>query len=126
MNSGGQFSDYKIGNQLAPKEGPKAIPVLLPFTNAVTLVPIDLTTQQYQARFSMCQTLYIDLSGTDSSLTVLVENINQTIIAKGRTQGYYPVLAPAPTKLDFSSAAAQNVPVVLINVPIAGAVWPSQ
>jgi hypothetical protein len=121
---GGIFSDFKVGNQRNPKEGPKVIPLNLDFAALVTYT-IDLTTQQYQTRISMVQTVYVDASGTDSQIEITVRNVNQVIIAKGRTQGYYSILAPAPTILDISSLADAIVPVHLINVPIAGAVWPT-
>ena len=118
-------SDLKIGNQIEPSEGPKAIPLNLDFSAQPSYL-VDLSVQQYQTRFSMVQTVFVDLSQTDSILTILVQGTNQIIVVKGRTQGYYNVLAPAPTRLLFSSAAGILIPVALINVPIAGAVWATQ
>jgi hypothetical protein len=126
--SANQLGNLEIGNQIIPNEGPRAIPLNLDFTNATgkTSYLVDLSVVQYQTRMSMVQTVYIDLSGTDSPLEIQVQGTNQTVTAKGRTQGYYNVLAPAPTRLQITCLANAVIPVALINVPIAGAVWPTQ
>ena len=123
-----QLGNLQVGNQHIPAEGPRAIPLNMDFTNATgqPSYPIDLSVVQYQTRMSMVQTVYVDLSGTDSPLDIKVEGTNQVIRAKGRTQGYYSVLAPAPTRLTITSLANAVIPVSLINVPIAGTVWATQ
>lgn len=119
------LSDLQVANQEIPTEGPRAIPLLLDFSVLASYL-IDLLSQQQQTRISMVQTVYIDLKDFDQALTVKVEGIGQVIKAKGRTQGYYPILGTAPTKLTIASTAAGIVPVTLLNVPIAGSVWATQ
>jgi hypothetical protein len=111
-------------NQLVPDEGPKAIPLLLDYTGAVTEYDLDLLQTIQQGFISMVQTLYIDLSQSSNDLTVVVNGSNQIVVAKAGTQGYYQVLAPNPAKFAFQSASGGVIiPVFLINVPIAGVVW---
>ena len=123
-----QLGNLQVGNQNIPSEGPRAIPLNLDFTNATgqPSYTVDLSVVQQQTRLSMVQTVFIDLSGTDSQLAIKVNGTNQIVIAKGRTQGYYSLLAPAPTKLEITSLANAIVPVALINVPIAGTIWATQ
>lgn len=113
-----------VKNQIVPDEGPKAIPVLLDFSGTATEIDLDLLTVQQQGYFSMLQTIYIDLSGSANNLTIIVGNSNQKIVAKPSTQGYYNVLAPNNVRLRFQSAAGgTQIPLFLINVPVAGVVW---
>jgi hypothetical protein len=124
-----QLVALQVGNQMEPSEGPRAIPFNLDFTNATGQQSwnIDLSViQANQPKISMVQTVYVDLSGTDSSLAIQVQGTNQTIIAKGRTQGYYSVLAPAPTRFTITCLANALVPIAMMNVPIAGVVWATQ
>lgn len=112
-------------NQLLPDEGPCSIPVSIDFTKD-TVFRLDL--QEFQAaqkRFSILQTVYIDLKSVTADLRIDINNSRQVIIAKGGTQGYYTVLVPNPVKLLFTSTAGAGLQIViLINVPIPSAVWP--
>lgn len=114
-------------NQTVPAEGPKAVPVRLDFSGAIASYSLDGTLLEQLHLLSMIQTIYIDMSNNPNSLTVVVDNGGQVIQAKGNTQGYYPILVPNPMKLIFrSSANTKIVPVFLLNIPIAGVVWPTQ
>ena len=74
----------------------------------------------------MIQTMYIDMSASDVPMIVNINGSRQNITAKGRTQGYYCVLAPNPVKLTFTCAGGPlGVVVYFINVPIPGVVWPT-
>ena len=119
------LSDLQVSAQEIPSEGPRAVPIILDFSVQASYT-IDLTQQQVQTRLSMVQTIYIDLADTDNKITVLVENSLHRVKAKGRTEGFYPLLAPSPTRLVISSSGTDMVTVHLINVPIAGVVWPTQ
>jgi hypothetical protein len=90
--------------------------------------PIEINAQYFQSlgKFSMLQTLFIDMDGAANNLRIRVGTSGQIIVAKVNTQGYYTVLAPNPFTLEFESAApgsTDNLPVYLINVPIPGVVW---
>lgn len=128
MSPNNPYQYTRIYNQTRPTEGPKCIPITHDFSVALqNPFHIDLTQNEVQTRFGMVQTIFVDLSGSDNTITFTIEGTNQRIVAKGRTQGYYPVLAPNPTKIDVKSSANTDVvPMTLINVPVAGVVWPTQ
>lgn len=115
----------QLDNQFIPKEGAKAITFLLDFTLSDSYA---LDTELFQQRgfIGSIQTCYIDMGDSDVAMSVVFNTSNQRIIAKGRTQGFYCVLAPSPFKLVFTSkGGAQNVRVFFLNVPIPGMVWPT-
>lgn len=113
-------------NQVIPDEGPKAIPLVLDFSSSAG-DPIEIDAQYLQSlgRFSMLQTIFVDMSDAANNLTIKVNGSGQKIVAKVGTQGYYSVLAPNPFKLVFetSPGGTDNLPLYLINVPIPGVVW---
>lgn len=109
-------------NFRVPPEGPKAIPLYLDFT-AAGEYDIDLTTIETNGQFSMVQTIYVDNSSTASAMSIVFPDIQQTIVANGHTEGYYPVLGLNPTHIQISSAANAILIVHLINSPIPGVVW---
>jgi len=119
--------DVPVSNSAIPvDEGPMCIPFLLDFT-ATSDIVVDLSQLIDQNRFRGLQSIYLNLNGFASSLTVNVRTTNQTIVAKANTQGYYAVLAPAKgsTVLEFTTAGAAVIPVHFVNVPIDPAVWPT-
>lgn len=123
---GNQFQNLQLNNQNEPNEGPRCIPLLLDFSSVDTFVA-DLQQFMDATRISMVQTVFVDLSGTDAAMTITIRGTNQKIQVKPRTQGYYNVLAPNPLQLVFQMTnGVAGIPVFLINVPIAGVVWPSQ
>lgn len=118
-----------VPNQAIPTEGPKVIPLVLDFSKAADQpIEVDLSLFEQQARISMIQSVYIDMSQAANNLVLTVNDSGQRIVAKVGTQGYYTVLVPTPSKLRFESTAGStdNLPVYLINVPIPGMVWPTQ
>jgi hypothetical protein len=122
-----RLADLQVANQEIPSEGPRDIPLLLDFSSVTDRsFTIALLQQQVQTRISMVQTIYIDLADSDNVITVIVENTNHRVRAKGRTQGFYTLLAPAPTTLKISSSGTDVIPVHMVNVPIAGVVWATQ
>lgn len=121
----------EINNQTAPTEGPKTLPLVFDFTKADTYL-IDLSSLISGAGggplISMIQTVYIDASGTDSEVVVTLLGSGQIITAKGRTQGYYNVLVSNPAQLSVQCTDNEmaGLPMQLLNIPIAGAVWATQ
>lgn len=116
------------GNQMIPDDGPRCVGIRLDFQFALNgRFDVDLSLLEQQARISMVQSLYLDLSQPPASpLIVIVNGTLQNITAKPATQGYYQVLCPNPSRMSFLCADATAViPVQLINIPIAGAVWPT-
>lgn len=108
----------------APCEGAKTIPLLLDF-GAFTEYDVDCSQLTQQSQISMIQTIFVDTSNNAAAMVIAVDpnGINQVIVANGNTQGYYPILAPNPLLITFSSTSGVVQKVQLINAPIAGSVW---
>ncbi len=119
----------QVKNHLLPDEGPKAIPLFLDFSGAVSGDAYLLDAELIQDRgfISMIQTMYIDLSDPNmSDLVVSMGSGGQEIHAKAGTQGFYNVLVTNPPKLTFRGQSNTGIAKVqLINVAIPGVVWPT-
>jgi hypothetical protein len=115
------FTTYNFD---VPCEGAKVIPLQLDFS-AFLEFDVDLSTFTNQGKISMVQSLFIDNSASGAAMEVVIDpfGINQTIVTNPNTQGYFPILAPNPTKIKFICASGIVQRVHLINVPIAGVVW---
>lgn len=119
------MQNVALDNQQIPSEGSKAIPALMDFTLSNQFV-FDLQNIMARGQISMIQTVYIDMSASDVPMTLFFQSSGQTIVAKGRTQGYYTVLCPTPAKLTATCAGGPlGVVVFFINVPIPGVIWPT-
>lgn len=119
------MQNVALDNQQIPSEGTKAIPALMDFTLSDQFV-FDLQNIQARGFMSMVQTLFIDMSQSDVPMTLFFNSSGQTIVAKGRTQGYYCVLCPSPVKFTANCKGGPlGVVIFLINVPIPGIVWPT-
>lgn len=104
---------------------PKSGQAVLDFTGG-TSIELNLLLEQQFGRIGPIQTVFIDLADTDSSLTIVARGTGQRIVAKGRTQGYYNILAANPADIVFTTAAGIRLTVNLLNFPIPGAVWATQ
>lgn len=120
-----QLRVAQISNAVLPDDGPKAIPIILDYTGGtITTYVFDYQNLQQRGFFAMCQTLYIDMSKSSNDLTVTVGGTGQLITAKAGTQGYYPVLAANPLKLQFDSLVNGSlIPVFVMNSAVSGSVW---
>lgn len=119
-----QLQVLNIFNQTVPDEGPKTVPLFLDFA-ANADYTLDMSLFQERDFMQLVQTIYVDCSKSASDITITIGQSNQIIIAKAGSQGYYPVLVPNFTRIDFASAGGVMIPVYLINVPISGLVWPN-
>jgi hypothetical protein len=125
--SNAQVTIWQIGNSLTPGEGPWAIFTSLNFGNDQSFELNGINLLQPGQVFSMVQTLYLDASNTDANVTVLVQKSGQIIRIKGRTQGYYPVIAPDIWDMIvtcFDGAAV--IPVALLNYQVTPGAWATQ
>lgn len=115
----------EIMNFRVPCEGAKVIPLQLDFSIPPDgIFTLDLTQLEQQARFTMLQAIYVNMSGAGGDLTINVVDVRQVLIAKNNTQGFYAPLAPNPTVITFAiSAGTPIITVHLINAPIPGVVW---
>lgn len=123
-----------LDNQMIPNEGTKSIAVPPMDFSVANVYTLDLEIPLQTGQISMVQCLFIDMSTSDQAMQIFVNGSNQVIVAKGRTQGYYAVLAPNPVKLAFSCPGGPGldpttgrfgISVQLVNVPIPGAIWPT-
>ncbi|WP_458339606.1 DUF1859 domain-containing protein, partial [Carboxylicivirga litoralis] len=69
------------------------------------------------------QTLYIDNMTGDGDIVIFLRDTSQRIIARKRTQGYYPVLATNNLKFEIFATEEQENSIQFINFPIALGVW---
>jgi hypothetical protein len=122
-----QIQIFPIQNQVQTTKGPLAVRLWMDFA---TQPEYDLDLQSIQSRnqFDLCQTIFIDNSLGGSAVTVnigVAGSPTQTIVAKAGTQGYYNVVCPNPILMQFISAGGAPCTVLLIDVAIPGAVWPT-
>jgi hypothetical protein len=122
MNS---YSSIGLSTAQLPLEGPKTVPLVLDFTQQASYT-VDLQNLQGRNFLSSVQAVYVDNSNNAAGLTLTFDGTQQAVICKGRTQGYYTVLATNPVRFTAASAGAVIVRLYLLNVPVAGAVWATQ
>jgi hypothetical protein len=123
-----------LKNQEAPKDGGKALELPLMDFSQANQFSIDFMQFQDLGFITMVQTMWIDMSTSDAPMQVTINGSQQIIVAKGRTQGYYNVMAPNPVKFVFSCPGGPGLDVTtgrigvrvhVLNVPIAGVTWPT-
>jgi len=109
-------------NLAQPPEGSVALVVPLDFSLA-TDYELDLTQLSESGRLSLCQLAWVDLSATDATLSIQCGSNGQTIVVKGRTQGYYVLLCPNPAVVTFNSTAGIRLTVLLCNFDLDCVHW---
>jgi hypothetical protein len=121
----GQIQFIASRNQLLMgKKGPLVARVTMDF-NASPTYHLDMQQVQSTNQFDFCQTIFVDNSAGGAPISITIGTSGQVIIAKAGTQGYYNVVCPNPIVMDFASSGGQLAQILLINVAIPGAVWPS-
>lgn len=106
-------------------EGPRILPLLNVDFSANPSYSLDYSNQMRVGRMSMVQTVYIDASNSDASVTVSIST-GQQITAKGRTQGFYSCLAQEPFKASFQSDGGARVSFIFLNFQLQPAQWATQ
>lgn len=120
----GQFFDVPVANALIPKEGPRAVSVVAPFTVSATTFLIDFQQTQTLQKMSVIQTLFVDNFKNPQPLTILCSGTNELITFPAFAQGYIPVLAVAPsTNFNIATTGAVSVALIFLNVPINPIIW---
>jgi len=111
-------------NQLLPDEGPKCIPVTVTFVTGSLTWTLDLEQLINRGFISIVQTLWIDTRQCANPVSISFDGgSQQTIVGPARTQGYFNVLATNPVKMSLTGVDGDSIQVILINVPIPGAIW---
>jgi hypothetical protein len=129
MASGGLSTQATINstfqpvfNAAVPKEGPKAIPLVLDFT-AVQTIQVDLTQQQQSARISFLQGAFIDNSQNMSPLSIQSGQSQQVVTIPPQSQAFMPLLLPNPPIFNAATLGSAKVTIIVLNVPMDIAVW---
>lgn len=99
------------------------VPFIAAFPTAPTFL-IDMTLTMQQQRISVIQSVFIDASAADASVSVDVVGTQLTIILEKGDQGFFPLLVPTSgAKFLITSSSTQPVTIILMNVPVPASVW---
>jgi hypothetical protein len=120
-----RYFDKSAVNAQIPREGPRACPIVIPFTNTDTEFQVNLLLTQARLFMSLVATIYVDNSLNSAQLTIKTSVVNQVMIIPAYAFAYLPIMVPKNAMLDLSSSGAVNVGLDLINVPIPACVWQS-
>lgn len=114
-----------IYNALVPKEGPKSVPVPLPFATdgANSVYDLDFRNLVDGGQITCVQTVFLDNSKGSAQVVVTVQGTGQQIKCPPNSQGYFPILAAKIARFEVTTAGNANVPSQWINVPMPTAVW---
>jgi hypothetical protein len=85
---------------------------------------IDLQRQQSHGRLEFVQSVYIDNSNNQSTLTLKFLGTGQSIVAQPLTQGDYPVkVGTGIIRFTATATPGQVIPVIFQNIPASGVIW---
>jgi hypothetical protein len=102
---------------------PRFLTYQLDFTTYANL-NIDLQRQQSHGRMEFVQSVYIDNSNNQSTLTLKFLGTGQVIVAQPLTQGDYPVkVGTGIIRFSAVATAGQVIPIIFSNMPAQGVVW---
>lgn len=114
-----------VANQTIPGDTPKSLQLYLDFS-AGSSFQLGLLLQQQMARIGAIQTIFVDNKDTDSAMILTFTGSGQNIKCKGRTQGYYNVLAVSPVDVNIASTSGILQLIHFLNIPVPGVVWATQ
>lgn len=108
-----------------PAEGAKCIPITLDFSTVAVdpatglrTFALDYSNMQQRGFLSMLQTIWVDNSLSGDVFLINVPATNQVIKIPANVQDYFTVIVPNPIKIQFQSAGASVVTVLLLNCPV--------
>lgn len=120
---------FGIYNGYAPIDGPKGMPVtyVIPAgANVAYSMNDDLAQAAMDNAIAFIQSLWIDNSENDFDFTMTFAGTGQRLKCPARSQGVFPVFVINPPQFNISTtsvAAAFNVPLIFLNVPMPHAIW---
>lgn len=100
-----------------------------PFTGAAgAIATLDLTSDAAAANIAFIQGVFLDLADVTSSsaVSLIVDETQHRIKAKGATQGWYPLMVGNTMKFTLVAAAGmigQSMPLLMTNVQVYAAQW---
>jgi hypothetical protein len=124
FNNPGQLQGRTIQNALIPPEGPKAIPVNIPFSSlGAGSVLVDFTLAFQQKKVSVIQTVYINNLNGSGRVTLVSQETGQSISAAAGAQAYVPIMAGREPKFTVTNQTADDLQLAFINVPMPAVYW---
>lgn len=112
-----------VFNGAIPSTGPQSINLKIEIPFDLNPVVVDLKAQQIQGLIKGVQTIFIDTMNYDSDVQLIMDDTGQRIVAKSKTQGYYPILSTSLMKFKFIGESEGDFNCNFINFPIALGVW---
>lgn len=124
FNTPAQLQGRTIQNALIPPEGPKAIPVTVPYASlGAGDVLLDFTLVFQQKKISVIQTLYMNNVNGSGRITIVSTETGQSISVAAGAQAYIPIMAGREPKFIVTSQTADDLPLAFINVPMPAVYW---
>jgi hypothetical protein len=124
--SGQNYFDQSVFNARIPKEGPKALSLLCPFTASNTSFVVDFSITMTQGFISMIQGVFVDNSANPDILQIQQSSLGINIQFPANSQGYIPLLVPNPATLTVASLGQVSVYMVFLNVPVPALIWSTE
>lgn len=120
----GNRATWQIFNGLAPKDGPKGMPLITDFS-VDAFIDVDLTLDEQYQTMEFVQSMYVDNASNAVALTFLFQITQQRLIVPANKTGMFPVLSPNPTKFRMSTTPGAGIAptVILLNVPMPFFIW---
>ena len=106
-------SPVQTGNT-AP-EGPKSLPLTLPFTSSLQTITLNLYQLLAAGSMTSVQSAFVDNSDNTESLTITCQGTGQRSVIPPLTQSWIMLLVPNQAVLSFYSTGSVTVNVQLCN-----------
>lgn len=120
-----QLFDTAVFNAQIPKEGPKGISLVVPFTSRNVAFDANLLLTMSQQYVSQIQGVFADNSASDVDLLFTISVINQGLRFPPGTQGYIPLFVPKNATITISSSGELSIPIIFYNIPMPAFIWPA-
>lgn len=118
-----QLFDTAVFNAQVPREGPKSVAMVFPFTDSITSFQVNMLLTTSQQYLSLIQSAIIDNSLNSEPLSINISVINWTVKIPPFSQAQISLTSPKNCIFTVTSEGAVFVPIQFLNVPIAAAVW---
>lgn len=121
------FQTLNVQNNKFPCEGPRGVPIDLPFAANSLSFTVDISNLVTLGSITDIQALWLDNSGNNFGLKVVCDGLLQQLIIPAGYQAYVPVLLNSP-KVTISTfgVPALKVSAIGLNFPVQYGMWPTQ
>lgn len=113
---------YTVQNLLVPKEGPRAIPLLLDFSLSQAY-SLNLQNSEELQRVTMIQGVYIDNAASATNVTVSNPITGQSVTVAAGHQAFKSLFVPYPSQINFFSTSGIVLKFQLTNFPVVNDDW---